>query len=200
MNSTDHQLDKAQLRRRLLKMRRSLPKEEWQEKSDRICSHLHSSFLFSSAKTILVYFSFRQEPNLSLLFTDSTRRWGFSRCAGDTLTWHLWTAGDALETGNYGILEPSLTAPRLEPAEVDLILVPAVACDKRGYRLGYGGGFYDRMLSSAEWASKPTIGIIFEFAYLSQLPIDEWDKRLQTICTETGLHPVQSPISNSEQI
>jgi 5-formyltetrahydrofolate cyclo-ligase len=200
MNSTDHQLDKAQLRRQLLKMRRSLPQEEWQEKSDRICSHLHSSSVFSLAKTILLYFSFRQEPNLSLLFTNSSRRWGFPRCVGNTLTWHLWTEGDALETGTYGILEPSSTAPRLEPAEVDLILVPAVACDKRGYRLGYGGGFYDRMLSSAEWASKPTIGIVFEFAYLSQLPIDGWDKPLQTICTETGLHPVQSPIAISEQI
>lgn len=200
MNSTDHQLDKAQLRRQLLKIRRSLSKEEWQEKSDRICSHLYSSSLFSSAKTILVYFSFRQEPNLSLLLTDSSRRWGFSRCVGNTLTWHLWTEGDALETGTYGILEPRSTAPRLESAEVDLILVPAVACDKRGYRLGYGGGFYDRMLSSAEWASKPTIGIVFEFAYLSQLPIDGWDKPLQAICTETGLYPVQSPISNSEQI
>ncbi|HEY9604091.1 MAG TPA: 5-formyltetrahydrofolate cyclo-ligase [Allocoleopsis sp.] len=200
MNFTDHQLDKAQLRRQLLKKRRSLPQEEWQENSDRICSHLRSSSLFSSAKTILAYFCIRQEPNLSVLFTDSSRRWGFSRCVGDTLTWHLWTTGDCLETGSYGILEPSSTAPRLEPAEVDLILVPAVACDRRGYRLGYGGGFYDRMLSSAEWASKPTIGIVFEFAYLSELPIDRWDIPLQAICTEAGFYPVQSPISNSEQI
>ena len=92
-----------------------------------------------------------------------------------------------LQRGAYGIPEPHPTAPTLEPAQVDLILVPCVACDFRGYRLGYGGGFYDRLLSSGEWASKPTIGIVFEFAYLPQLPIDPWDKMLQSVCTETGL-------------
>ncbi|NET50563.1 MAG: 5-formyltetrahydrofolate cyclo-ligase, partial [Merismopedia sp. SIO2A8] len=57
-----------------------------------------------------------------------------------------------------------------------------------GYRLGYGGGFYDRMLSSSEWESKPTIGIIFEQAYLPQLPIDDWDTSLQGVCTENGFN------------
>jgi 5-formyltetrahydrofolate cyclo-ligase len=192
MSFTDYQLGKAQLRRRLLKVRRSLSVEQWREKSDRICSHLYSSSLFSSAKTILAYFSFRQEPDLSPLFADSSRRWGFSRCVGDTLSWHTWTEGELLHKGDYGILEPSSNSALLEPAEVDLILVPAVACDKYGYRLGYGGGFYDRMLSSAEWASKPTIGIVFEFAYLPQLPIDKWDKSLQAICTETRFNLVKA--------
>lgn len=105
-----------------------------------------------------------------------------------SLLWHSWKPGEPLQRGAYGIFEPHPDAPRLEPSEVDLILVPSVACDYRGYRLGYGGGFYDRMLSSPEWASKPTIGIVFEFAYLPQLPVDEWDKPLQGVCTETGCH------------
>ncbi len=179
------------MRRSLLKTRQSMLIDEWRSKSDRICAHLQSSPLFSSAKTILAYFSFRQEPDLSRLFTDSSRRWGFSRCVGDALSWHIWKPGDTLQTGTFGILEPNSAVPNLESAEVDLILVPAVACDERGYRLGYGGGFYDRMLSSAEWASKPTIGIVFEFAYLPQLPIDKWDKPLQAVCTETGFNQIQ---------
>ena len=166
--------------------------EEWRSKSDRICAHLQSSPLFTSAKTILAYFSFRQEPDLSRLFTDSSRRWGFSRCVGDALSWHIWNPGDTLQKGSFGILEPNSAVPKLESAEVDLILVPAVACDERGYRLGYGGGFYDRMLSSAEWVSKPTIGIVFEFAYLPQLPIDNWDKPLQAVCTEMGFNQIAS--------
>ena len=182
---------KTELRRSLLKTRQSIPENEWREKSDRLCTHLESSALFTSAHTILAYFSFRQEPDLSPLFVDSSHRWGFSRCVGDALKWHVWQPGHTLQQGIYGILEPPLASPQLEPPEVDLILVPAVACDQRGYRLGYGGGFYDRMFSAANWNSKPKIGIVFEFAYVPQLPIDPWDKPLEAICTETGFNQVE---------
>lgn len=185
----EYQPSKAELRRSLLKSRQSMHIKEWREKSDRICSHLQASPVFASATTILAYFSFRQEPDLSPLFTDTSHQWGFPRCVGDALCWHTWLPKNSqlLQKGDYGILEPLPTAPTLKPTEVDLILVPAVACDFRGYRLGYGGGYYDRLLSSAEWASKPTIGIVFEFAYLPQVPIDSWDKPLQGVCTETDL-------------
>lgn len=93
-----------------------------------------------------------------------------------------------MEKGAYGIFEPHPDSPALQPNEIDLILVPAVACDRQGYRLGYGGGFYDRMLSSPEWLAKPTIGIVFEFAYLTELPIDSWDRPLKAICTETSVN------------
>lgn len=179
-------MEKTELRRSLLQKRQSLPLEEWREKSDRLCDRLQSSPLFIEAETILAYFSFRQEPDLSRLFT-KTCQWGFPRCVEKSLSWHLWKPGEPLQKENYGILEPHPDSPSLQPDEVDLILVPAVACDARGYRLGYGGGFYDRLLSSPEWASKPTLGIVFEFARLPQLPVDSWDKPLHGICTEMGL-------------
>lgn len=163
-----------------------MPLEEWRQKSDRICFHLRSSLVFTQAKTILVYFSFRQEPDLSPLFTDTKRRWGFPRCVGNSLSWHIWQPGKALQTDTYGIAQPHPVAPTIKPDEVDLILIPAVACDYQGYRLGYGGGYYDRLLSSSEWETKPTIGIVFHFAYLPHLPIDSWDRRLQGVYTETG--------------
>ena len=187
INGIEQQPSKAALRRTLLKQRQSMPVQEWQEKSDRICSHLQSSPLFTRAQTILAYFSFRQEPDLSPLFTDTKRRWGFPRTENKSLVWHSWQPGESLQTGAYGIFEPHPDSPTLQPNEVDLILVPAVGCDVQRYRLGYGGGFYDRLLSSAQWASKPTIGVVFDFAYLPQLPIDPWDKPLQAICTEIEL-------------
>lgn len=184
--AVDNQLAKVKLRRSLLKTRQSMSLEQWQEKSDRICFHLQSSPLFTQAKIILAYFSFRFEPNLNSLFLNRDF-WGVSRCINNCLIWHLWKPGEPLQRGAYGILEPFANAPILHASQVDLILVPAVACDYQGYRLGYGGGYYDRLLSSPDWVSKPTIGIVFEFAYLSQLPRDVWDKPLQNICTETGL-------------
>lgn len=176
--------EKKKLRQKLLKQRQSLDKKIWQEKSNSLCKRLKSLSLFQEAKTILAYFTFRQEPILNSLFT-MERCWGFPRCVDQSLVWHHWTPGDALIVGTYGILEPNLNAPILDPFEVDLILVPAVACDSQGYRLGYGGGFYDRLLSSPQWQHVPTIGIIFDFAYVSRLSVEPWDRRLKAICTET---------------
>jgi len=193
VNEIENQLSKVELRRHLLQARRDLRVEDWRVHSDRITSHLRMSPLFTQAQTVLAYFSFRQEPDLSSLFTDSKRRWGFSRIEGKSLVWHSWKPGESLSKGAYGIFEPHSDAPNLQPDEVDLILVPAVACDTEGYRLGYGGGFYDRLLSSAEWASKPTVGIVFEFAYLPQLPIDPWDKPLHSICTENKFQVIGKP-------
>ncbi len=185
MNTPEPSLTKTELRKSLLNTRKSRSPEAWREKSDRICNHLQNSPPFTEAKTILAYFSFRQEPDLSPLFT-TPKKWGFPRCVGKELSWHVWQPGDALHTVAYGILEPLPDAPKIDQSEVDLILVPAVGCDLRGYRLGYGGGYYDRMLSKTEWESKVAIGIIFEFSLLAQLPVDSWDQPLHGICTESG--------------
>ena len=190
MHTPQPSLTKTELRRSLLNTRKSLPAQESRQKSDRLCNHLQNSPLFTEAETILAYFSFRQEPDLSPLFV-TPRKWGFPRCIGKDLSWHIWQPGDALDTGAYGILEPLPDAPKIDRSEVDLILVPAVGCDLRGYRLGYGGGYYDRILSLPEWESKITIATIFEFALLAQLPDDSWDKPLHGICTESGLKMIQ---------
>jgi 5-formyltetrahydrofolate cyclo-ligase len=181
------QLQKVELRRTLLKARQSMSIREWREKSDRICTQLETAILLTQAKTILAYFSFRQEPDISPLFANNNYRWGFPRCVGKSLYWYSWKPNDALQIGAYGITEPHANAPKIDPAEVDLILIPSVACDYQGYRLGYGGGYYDRLLCSPEWAEKLTMGIVFDFAYLLQLPVETWDKPLQAIVTESNL-------------
>lgn len=182
-------IDKPTLRRSLLKTRQALTKGTWQQQSAQICAHLQTSPLWQQAKTVLAYFSIRQEPDLSPLFC-LEKTWGFPRCVGQALSWHVWSPQDdrlPLELGAFGIPAPSAAAPQIFPETVDLLLVPAVACDRQGYRLGYGGGFYDRLLSDPAWAGKPTIGIVFEFARLPQLPIDSWDRPLDAVCTEAGL-------------
>jgi len=181
-------LSKAELRRRLLKVRQSMEKEIWQTKSLQLCEQLRQLPLLARSQTILAYFPTRQEPDLSSLFT-LQKTWGFPRCIGQHLAWHQWSpdANLPLQKSAFGTLEPHLDSPQLTVDQVDLVLVPALACDAQGYRLGYGAGFYDRLFSSSDWASKPTIGIVFEFARLPELPHDSWDYPLQAVCTEAGL-------------
>ncbi len=78
-----------------------------------------------------------------------------------------------------------MTCPLMDLQNIDLILIPAVACDRRGYRLGYGGGFYDRWLPNSTGLK---VGIVFEEFYLDEIPIDIWDVPLEAIGTESMIY------------
>lgn len=194
VNMSDVELGatKVELRRSLLQTRQAISTHQWRQMSDRVCEWVRSSPQFQQARTVLAYFSTRQEVDLSPLFTE-VKVWGFPRCVQRELVWHQWHPQSQWprHIGKFGILEPHPESPQLQPSQVDLILVPAVACDSRGFRLGYGGGFYDRMLSSEAWQNKATIAILFEAAKLPSLPRDPWDRPLQAICTEAGLLMVE---------
>ena len=180
-------MNKVQLRKKIIQQRKSLSPQIWQEKSNSICNNLAKIPIFKKANVVLAYFPINQEPNLNSLFF-LNKKWGFPRCVKKQLQWHLWQPEEALKIGKYGIKTPLPTAPKIESKEVDLILVPSVACDYNGYRLGYGGGYYDRLSSSSQWCNIPKIGIVFNNAYLPQLPVDPWDQKLQGVCTEFGYH------------
>jgi 5-formyltetrahydrofolate cyclo-ligase len=182
---------KVELRKRLIQQRRSLDVEIFQAKSQAICNRLQQSAVFQNARTVLAYFGIRQEPDLTPLWTSPSNpvQWGFPRCEGTDLLFHGCNPSDPtqFQTGAYGIQEPQSRLPRIELDRVDLVLVPAVACDRAGYRLGYGGGYYDRLFAKQEWAKIPAIAIVFDFALLDQLPQEPWDCSLAGVCTEQAL-------------
>jgi 5-formyltetrahydrofolate cyclo-ligase len=188
----DQHINKITLRRKLLSQRRSLSPEQWRSQSDRMGQILKRDPSFRSAQVVLAYFSTRQELDLSSLWLENSqivpqKTFGFPVCEGDRLLWYAWEPRDALVTGAFGIQEPDRSSRRIEPHEVDLMLVPCVGCDRSGYRLGYGGGFYDRLLADPAWRSVPTIGIVFDFAIVERLPTEAWDIPLQRICCNQGL-------------
>jgi 5-formyltetrahydrofolate cyclo-ligase len=182
-------MSKDILRRQILQQRYDLPVETWRAASDRVCHHLQNHSEFARSRIILAYHSFRQEVDLSYLLNYTDRVWGLPRCEGKSLIWHTWKPGEDLITGAYGILEPDRALPLVEAEKVDMMLIPAVAMDRRGYRLGYGGGYYDRLLADPIWDRVVKIGVVFDFAYLDRLPVEDWDLPVDAICTESGIFP-----------
>jgi 5-formyltetrahydrofolate cyclo-ligase len=184
MKITKIKENKQQLRSQNMQKRQALSNQEWREKSELLCDNLLHLSIFQKAQTILAYFSFKKEPDLSLLYTNSQKKWGFPRCKKKELIWHFWTSENKRKKRSYGLNEPDSNLPLIKAEEVDLILIPAVACDYQKFRLGYGGGYYDRMLIQSQWQNIPTIGIVFDFAYLPQIPTEKWDQKLDFVCTD----------------
>ena len=94
---------------------------------------------------------------------------------------------EALAAGHLGIPEPDPAAPAVDPADLAAIVVPGLVFDRRGYRLGWGGGHYDATLPRAAHALR--VGLAFEQQLVERLPIQPHDCPVHLIATEVALHP-----------
>ncbi|MDB5663529.1 5-formyltetrahydrofolate cyclo-ligase [Cypionkella sp.] len=103
---------------------------------------------------------------------------------GQALRFREWSPGCAMEIGAFGALIPAEGA-WIEP---EVLIVPLVGFDARGFRLGYGGGFYDRTLQGLR-LKRATLAVGFGFSAqeLAEVPIDEFDQRLDMMVTEAGV-------------
>lgn len=106
------------------------------------------------------------------------------------LSWRLWQPGDVLIKGGFGVREPGPDAPEVFPKA---LIVPLVAFDRRGGRIGYGKGHFDRAIAALE-AQHPvlTIGLAYAVQEIEQVPVEEHDRRLDVVITETDLIRTQS--------
>ena len=100
------------------------------------------------------------------------------------LIMRAWTPGDVLEPAAWGIAEPTDDKPEIHP---DVVLVPLLAFDASGFRIGYGGGFYDRTLQALR-AKKPivAVGIAYDELEVDAVPHDSYDQRLNWVLTPSG--------------
>jgi len=98
------------------------------------------------------------------------------------LVMHAYEAGDALAPSAFGVLEPLETALRVEPSAIDLVLVPALAVDERGHRIGYGQGFYDRFLPTATGAT--SVCVAFDFQLVAEVPVLPSDRDVDLVVTD----------------
>jgi 5-formyltetrahydrofolate cyclo-ligase len=103
---------------------------------------------------------------------------------GQPLLMRAWSPGDAMEPAQWGIAEPLQGKPELDP---DVLLVPLLAFDAAGHRLGYGGGFYDRTLAKFR-SKKPVvaIGVGYDEQKIDAVPVESYDQRLDWVLTPSG--------------
>ena len=154
--------------------------------SEQLCSVIAAWSRYRQARHIVTYLAFGSELNLSGLHIDKTKTFYVTRTwdAEAELSIHELDE-EELEPHSYGYLQPSATAPKVAPETIDLVLVPGLAFSKRGERLGYGGGYYDRLLpelSTALW-----LGVAADRLVVPNLPSEAHDVKLNYLATESGI-------------
>jgi len=175
-------MDKGTLRRHFLRLREGLSPEEVARASKAVCARLAAWPILRTAQTVMSYLAFRNEPDLSPLFTRFPQiRWVLPRIEGHRLVIHPYDPAH-LARHPFGMLEPAATLPVVDPTTLDLVLVPGVAFDRHGGRLGFGGGFYDRFLPTTPALR---VGVTYDLCLVDALPCTENDARMDWVVTPT---------------
>jgi 5-formyltetrahydrofolate cyclo-ligase len=180
--------DKGDTRKQILRARNAMTPEEITSVSHAIVKRLIELDPIRGASTVMVYLAFGSE-----VLADDLVLWGWGerkriavplcRPVRRQLIACRIESFDELERGHYGIREPMADLIRpVPPEEIDVIVVPAVAFDRQGHRLGYGGGYYDRFFPGVPRAIR--IGIAFARQIVEEIPVDPHDVEMDRIVTE----------------
>lgn len=141
----------------------------------------------AAARTILLFYGVGREPDTTELIEALWQRGKtvlLPRCLPKRgMEARKIVPGSRLVYSTYGIPEPDQECPVVDRDRIDLILVPNLCCDKQGYRLGHGGGYYDRYLAGY---SGMTVSLCPEEWLQEQLPRDEYDLPVRLVLTETA--------------
>jgi len=182
---------KKELRKQILAKRGQIPSEIRQVKSKLIVERLVQLPVYQQAQALFTFVPFGHEVDIRPLidqaimdgkvvavpYTDTIRK---------EMTIYLFEGWEQLISGVYGILEPvPAHAKKILPGQLDLIIVPGVAFDQSGGRLGYGGGFYDRFLTNYYTANcPPLVAPCFSEQMTDQIPLEKHDFRVNLVIND----------------
>lgn len=184
--------DKAFLRSKIMTLRGALSPEWRAQASLRILNRINTQGVFEGVTQVALFASFGHEVETHALITQRL-------AAGCRVALPIASKGEPrlqfrniaafpgdCTPGPYGILQPDPgRCPEVvDPRRLELIIVPALLFSPLGYRVGYGGGYYDRLLADAPQARK--IGIAFSYQMEGHLPVEEHDQPVDAIATEMG--------------
>ena len=180
---------KKELRRHYSSKRTALDTTYVQSASQEICDNLLRLIRDRHADTVLLFHPIKNEPDLRSLVSILNREgictaFPISVTEPVGLDFHVVADVNDMEVGTYGIREPDKYAPMPKISSRSVCVVPALAYDRYGFRLGYGKGFYDRFLADFDGVS---VGITYDGFIADKLPRDRYDLCVDTIITERGV-------------
>ena len=184
MVSVVEPLTKAQIRSKILIRLRTQKEEDRNRKSKLITSKLLRNKVFKKAKIVMFYIAFGGEVNTEGMIREAKKIGKLicvPVCGKDKETMQPTILKDhaQLKKGPYGVLEP-VAQTQVKPEELDLVIVPGLAFDKKGNRLGRGKGCYDRFLGSLS-EDTPSIGLAFDFQILPLIPTASYDVSVKKV-------------------
>jgi 5-formyltetrahydrofolate cyclo-ligase len=178
-------MDKTALRRELLGMRRSIPENDRERLGEQIRGRVLELPEWKNARTVGCYLALSDEvPTRELV----SQAWAEGKVVAapvirpdrKDMRFHIFTSWSQLRAGPMNIEEP-VAGEQLPPERLDLLLVPGVGFDLRGYRLGYGKGFFDRFLGRfTGWS----VGLAFEVQIVPELVLTPSDRPVNLVITE----------------
>ncbi|HKL76165.1 MAG TPA: 5-formyltetrahydrofolate cyclo-ligase [Halanaerobiales bacterium] len=186
--------NKEILRKKWMKKRKKVAKKEGDIKSKIISKKILSLKEIKESKNIMIYVSYRSEVSTNKLIIsllNNNKRIFAPYCIKDEKRMEvveIENPDQDLEKGAYGIKEPAkrIRNNKIDPKNLDIVVVPAVAFSKSGYRVGYGGGYYDRFLERL--ANKTiTIGINYEEMLFDTVPKEDHDLAVDMVVTDKRL-------------
>ena len=187
--------DKSPLRAAYLNRRRTRADGEREKMDLEICSTLSSSHLLQGADALLIYYPVRGEIDLLPLLEVANSLGiptGFPICgAGNSLSFHRVKSLDEMVPDAYKIPAPAPEAMPIISTRKTLLVVPALCYDREGYRLGYGGGYYDRFLADFPGVS---CGVAYLEDIRENLPRDPYDLPVAYIATQSKIFCTKEPL------
>lgn len=174
-------MDKTELRREIRARKRAMTEAEIEERSARLAQLFFASRAYQNAKTIYGYLSYNQEvrtvPMLERALKDG-KKVAVPKVYGEEMKFLYLDDLTAVAKGYAGIPEPIADEP-VAHDETALVLMPGLAFDPQGHRIGYGGGFYDKFLAAEP--NHPTLALCYEFQMLPKLDVEDHDIPVDTV-------------------
>ena len=190
--SSDLAAEKRRLRRSIAQGRRAVAADEAARVAEQIASRLLAEVVVRRARRIALYAALPDEVPSRPLFDALTtlhKTLLLPRVLRENeLAFAVVTDWSALRPGRYGVPEPPALAVTIEPEEGDLVLVPGVAFDRAGNRLGRGKGCYDRAFPSGAARPPLLMGVAYDLQVVDAVPHAARDRRMDAVVTQSELH------------